>query len=64
MLVSIALERHDGAGLADGRIASVRVYPGANGSFTLFQDEGNTYGYETGMGLEHKNSRGMMQHTS
>jgi alpha-D-xyloside xylohydrolase len=27
-------------------IASVRVYPGANGSFTLFQDDGNTYAYE------------------
>jgi alpha-glucosidase/alpha-D-xyloside xylohydrolase len=27
-------------------IASVRVYPGANGSFTLFRDDGNTYAYE------------------
>ena len=27
-------------------IASVRVYPGADGSFTLFQDDGNTYAYE------------------
>ncbi len=27
-------------------IASVRVYPGANGKFTLFQDDGNTYEYE------------------
>lgn len=27
-------------------IASVRVYPGANGSFTVFQDDGKTYGYE------------------
>jgi alpha-D-xyloside xylohydrolase len=32
-------------------IASVRVYPGANGSFTLFQDDGNTYSYEKGAGL-------------
>ena len=31
-------------------IASVRVYPGANGSFTLFQDDGKTYGYEKGTG--------------
>lgn len=31
-------------------IASVRVYPGANGSFTLFQDDGTTYGYEKGAG--------------
>lgn len=27
-------------------IASVRVYPGANGTFTLFQDDGHTYAYE------------------
>ena len=31
-------------------VASVRVYPGANASFTLFQDDGNTYGYEKGTG--------------
>ena len=31
-------------------IASVRVYPGADGSFTLFQDDGKTYGYESGGG--------------
>ena len=31
-------------------IASVRVYPGANGSFTLFQDDGKTYAYENGGG--------------
>jgi alpha-D-xyloside xylohydrolase len=28
------------------KIASVRVYSGTNGSFTLFQDDGNTYAYE------------------
>ena len=27
-------------------IASVRVYPGANGDFTLFSDDGTTYAYE------------------
>jgi len=27
-------------------IAAVRVYPGADGSFNLFQDDGKTYGYE------------------
>jgi len=27
-------------------IASVRVYPGADGKFTLFQDDGHTYEYE------------------
>jgi alpha-glucosidase/alpha-D-xyloside xylohydrolase len=31
-------------------IASVRVYPGANGEFTLFQDDGTTYRYENGAG--------------
>jgi alpha-D-xyloside xylohydrolase len=31
-------------------IASVRVYPGANGTFTLFQDDGNTYDYENNGG--------------
>ena len=29
-------------------IASVRVYPGADASFTLFSDDGNTYSYEKG----------------
>ncbi len=32
------------------KIASVRVYPGANGSFTLFEDDGKTYAYEKGGG--------------
>jgi len=27
-------------------IVSVRVYPGANGGFTVFQDDGKTYAYE------------------
>jgi alpha-D-xyloside xylohydrolase len=31
-------------------VATVRVYPGADGSFTLFQDDGTTYGYESGNG--------------
>jgi alpha-glucosidase/alpha-D-xyloside xylohydrolase len=31
-------------------IASVNVYPGADGQFTLFQDDGKTYGYENGDG--------------
>ncbi len=29
-------------------IAAVRVYPGADASFTLFSDDGNTYSYEKG----------------
>jgi alpha-D-xyloside xylohydrolase len=32
------------------KIASVRVYPGANGSFALFEDDGKTYAYENGAG--------------
>ena len=32
-------------------IVSVRVYPGANGSFTLFEDDGKSYVYETKGGL-------------
>jgi alpha-glucosidase (family GH31 glycosyl hydrolase) len=31
-------------------IASVRVYPGSDGSFALFQDDGKTYAYEKGAG--------------
>jgi alpha-glucosidase (family GH31 glycosyl hydrolase) len=31
-------------------IARVRVYPGADGSFTLFSDDGTTYAYEKGGG--------------
>jgi alpha-glucosidase/alpha-D-xyloside xylohydrolase len=29
-------------------IAAIRVYAGANGAFTLFNDDGTTYGYEKG----------------
>ncbi len=32
-------------------ISSVRVYPGANGRFTLFQDDGRTYDYEKSGGV-------------
>ncbi|MGA3081226.1 MAG: TIM-barrel domain-containing protein [Terracidiphilus sp.] len=31
-------------------IAKVRVYPGADGDFTLFSDDGTTYAYEQGAG--------------
>ncbi len=31
-------------------IAKVRVYPGADASFTLFSDDGMTYAYESGAG--------------
>ncbi len=29
-------------------VATIRVYPGADGSFDLYSDDGNTYGYEHG----------------
>jgi alpha-D-xyloside xylohydrolase len=31
-------------------ISKVRVYPGADGNFTLFSDDGMTYAYEKGAG--------------
>jgi alpha-D-xyloside xylohydrolase len=30
------------------KLAKVRVYTGANGDFTLYQDDGKTYAYEKG----------------
>ena len=30
------------------KIEHVRVYPGADGEFTIYSDDGNTYGYEKG----------------
>ena len=39
----------DGAGAQQmQKIVSVNVYPGANGEFTLLQDDGTSYGYEHG----------------
>ena len=29
-------------------IAKIRVYPGTDGSFSLYDDDGHTYGYERG----------------
>ena len=29
-------------------LAKIRVYPGANSDFTLYQDDGKTYAYEKG----------------
>jgi alpha-glucosidase (family GH31 glycosyl hydrolase) len=31
-------------------IAKLRIYPGADASFTLFSDDGTTYAYEKGAG--------------
>ncbi len=30
------------------KLAKVRVYPGANSDFTVYQDDGKTYAYEKG----------------
>lgn len=38
----------DGNAQQAQKIVSLRVYPGADGSFALFQDDGKTYGYERG----------------
>lgn len=38
----------DGSAGQTQRIVSVKVYPGADGSFTLFRDDGKSYGYEQG----------------
>ena len=39
----------DGAGAQQSRkIVSVKIYPGADGSFALFRDDGKSYGYERG----------------
>ncbi|MGO8757139.1 MAG: TIM-barrel domain-containing protein [Terracidiphilus sp.] len=49
------------------RIEKVRVYPGADASFTLFSDDGTTYAYETGAGsvtsLVWNDAAGTLTHT-
>ena len=48
-------------------IASVRVYPGADGDFTLFADDGSTYAYENGTSsitkLHWDNTSQQLKHT-
>ncbi len=48
-------------------IASVRVYPGVDGDFTLFADDGTTYAYEKGGGritkLHWNNASRQLTHT-
>ncbi len=39
------------------RSGELRVYPGADGSFTLYEDEGDNYNYEKGRPCHH--SHGM-----
>jgi len=47
-------------------IASIRIYPGADASFTLFSDDGKTYSYEKGTGsitrLRWKESSHRLEH--
>ena len=48
-------------------ITSVRIYPGADGDFTLFADDGNTYAYENGTSsitkLHWDNTSQQLKHT-
>jgi alpha-D-xyloside xylohydrolase len=47
-------------------LAKVRVYPGADGDFTLYNDDGDTYAYEQGAGrithLHWDNATGKLSH--
>ena len=49
------------------KIDAVRIYPGANGSFTLFNDDGKTYAYEKGnsqiTNLHWNDMTGQLSHT-
>ena len=44
----VPLGSDDGNAQKQQKIVSVKVYAGADGSFTLFQDDGKTYAYERG----------------
>ena len=48
-------------------IASLRIYPGADGDFTLYSDDGTTYAYETGKSeithLHWDNAASKLEHT-
>ena len=48
-------------------ISEVRVYPGANGEFTLYNDDGKSYTYEQGKSevthLRWDDARGRLEHT-
>ena len=39
---------HDSVRNAECRSLGIRIYKGQDGSFTLYEDEGDTYNYETG----------------
>jgi alpha-D-xyloside xylohydrolase len=48
-------------------IAEVRIYPGANGEFTLYSDDGKSYAYEQGKSeithLRWDDTSGRLEHT-
>ena len=48
-------------------ISEVRVYPGANGEFTLYKDDGKSYAYEQGKSeitqLRWDDASGRLEHT-
>ncbi|XRD90964.1 glycoside hydrolase family 31 protein [Dyella nitratireducens] len=44
----VPLGPDDGSAGQMQKIVSVKVYPGADGNFSLFQDDGKTYAYEQG----------------
>jgi len=51
----------------DQKIASVRIYPGADGDFELYRDDGKTYAYERGKSeithLHWSDATGKLTHT-
>ena len=46
--IDCAFGRSDREHQRGAKIAKVRVYPGSDADFTLFDDDGNTYAYEKG----------------
>ena len=47
-ILPLCTKEVDHADIADWHILDIYVYPGANGSFTLYEDEGDNYNYEKG----------------
>ncbi|MCQ2197771.1 MAG: glycoside hydrolase family 31 protein [Bacteroidaceae bacterium] len=47
-IVPMCMGNVDHANIADWKELTIAVYPGADSSFTLYEDEGDGYGYEKG----------------
>ena len=71
-LCARGVDRADGSAGAESTeekqaIAEVRVYPGANGEFTLYNDDGKSYAYEQGKSeithLKWNDASGRLTHT-